>query len=83
MSYGDRTNLVFECCLKCTPETGRTACGPDGRNCHSYCERYLAAKNAAIEQSLAMNKERRKEGLIRSYEKKCKIKTMRRHGIKV
>ncbi len=34
----------ISCCVGCTPETGRTISDAQGRNCHTYCERYLKEK---------------------------------------
>lgn len=39
-------NTIITCCRDCTPETGRAVHGKDGRNCHEYCERYLAEKQS-------------------------------------
>lgn len=51
--------VTISCCAGCTPETGRTAYGENGRNCHSYCEKYLREKaQRAKEAQVVYNKKK-------------------------
>ncbi len=65
---------AISCCKDCTPETGRCACDSEGRNCHSYCEKYLREKQEREEYKAKLNAKREKDRIIFGYMKQSRLR---------